>query len=105
MTQISSSPPRLTACRGRLQRGPILTLSNMDTRLRGNDEFGGYASPVYSKLNGEKVMGLLEGKVAIITGAGGGLGSSYARLLAREGAAIVVNDFSGEQAEKVVAQI
>ena len=50
-------------------------------------------------------MGLLEGKVAIITGAGGGLGSSYARLLAREGAAIVVNDFSAEQAEKVVAQI
>src|SRR5437867_1478563 len=50
-------------------------------------------------------MGLLDGKVAIITGAGGGLGSSYARLLAREGAAIVVNDFSAEQAEKVVAQI
>ncbi len=40
-------------------------------------------------------MGLLEGKVAIITGAGGGLGRTYALLLAREGAAIVVNDFGG----------
>ena len=40
-------------------------------------------------------MGLLEGKVAIITGAGGGLGRTYALLLAREGAAIVANDFGG----------
>jgi NAD(P)-dependent dehydrogenase (short-subunit alcohol dehydrogenase family) len=40
-------------------------------------------------------MGLLDGKVAIITGAGGGLGRAYALLLAREGAAIVVNDFGG----------
>lgn len=37
-------------------------------------------------------MGLLDGKVALITGAGGGLGEGYARLFAREGAAVVVND-------------
>ncbi|MEO8722771.1 MAG: SDR family NAD(P)-dependent oxidoreductase [Sphingobium sp.] len=37
-------------------------------------------------------MGLLDGKVAIITGAGGGLGAAYAKLFAAEGAAIVVND-------------
>ena len=37
-------------------------------------------------------MGLLDGKVAIITGAGGGLGEAYAKLFAREGAAVVVND-------------
>ena len=37
-------------------------------------------------------MGLLDGKVALITGAGGGLGEAYARLFAREGAAVVVND-------------
>jgi len=30
-------------------------------------------------------MGLLTGKVAIITGAGGGLGEAYARLFARGG--------------------
>lgn len=40
-------------------------------------------------------MGLLDGKVAIITGAGGGLGEAYARLFAREGAAVIVNDLGG----------
>jgi NAD(P)-dependent dehydrogenase (short-subunit alcohol dehydrogenase family) len=42
-------------------------------------------------------MGLLDGKVAIITGAGGGLGRAYALLLAGEGAAIVVNDYGGSR--------
>jgi NAD(P)-dependent dehydrogenase (short-subunit alcohol dehydrogenase family) len=50
-------------------------------------------------------MGLLDGQVAIITGAGGGLGRSYARLLASEGAAIVVNDMNAEAAQKVVTEI
>ena len=39
--------------------------------------------------------GLLDGKVALITGAGGGLGEAYAKLFAREGAAVVVNDLGG----------
>ena len=37
-------------------------------------------------------MGTLDGKVALVTGAGRGIGRGIARLLAREGAAIVVND-------------
>jgi NAD(P)-dependent dehydrogenase (short-subunit alcohol dehydrogenase family) len=37
-------------------------------------------------------MGHLDGKVAVITGAGAGLGESYAVALAREGASIIVND-------------
>ncbi|MEY2418297.1 MAG: hypothetical protein QOG90_977, partial [Actinomycetota bacterium] len=36
-----------------------------------------------------------DGKVAIITGAGGGLGRSHALELARRGAYVVVNDLGG----------
>jgi NAD(P)-dependent dehydrogenase (short-subunit alcohol dehydrogenase family) len=37
-------------------------------------------------------MGCLQGKVAVITGAGGGIGRAHALLFAREGARVVVND-------------
>jgi NAD(P)-dependent dehydrogenase (short-subunit alcohol dehydrogenase family) len=40
-------------------------------------------------------MGLLDGKVAIITGSGGGIGRAHALLFGKEGASVVVNDLGG----------
>src|SRR2546429_7767519 len=59
-------------------------------------------------------MGLLNGKVAIVTGSGGGIGREHALLFAREGAKGGVNDLGsdrhgggkgGEMADKTVAEI
>ena len=60
------------------------------------------------------MAGILDGKVAIITGAGGGIGREHALLFAKEGAKVVVNDLGsdrhgggrgGEMADKTVADI
>ncbi len=42
-------------------------------------------------------MGLLEGKVAIVTGAGRGVGRAEAMAMAKAGAEIVVNDLGGDR--------
>lgn len=45
------------------------------------------------------MMGELEGRLALITGAGSGLGLETARVFAREGAKIVINDVRAEAAD------
>jgi NAD(P)-dependent dehydrogenase (short-subunit alcohol dehydrogenase family) len=59
-------------------------------------------------------MGICDGRVAIVTGAGRGIGREHALLLAKEGASIVVNDLGGAPngdghdltpAQEVVAEI
>lgn len=47
----------------------------------------------------------LDGKVAIVTGSGRGLGLAYAQELARQGAAVVVNDVDPGTAAEAVASI
>lgn len=47
----------------------------------------------------------LEGRTAIVTGGGSGIGRAIARRFAAEGAAVVVADLVGERAEEVAAEI
>jgi short-subunit dehydrogenase len=50
-------------------------------------------------------MGQFDEKVAIVTGAGGGIGQAYAEALARHGAAVVVADINTDGADRVAAGI
>jgi NAD(P)-dependent dehydrogenase (short-subunit alcohol dehydrogenase family) len=50
-------------------------------------------------------MGALDGRVAVITGAGRGIGREHALLFADQGAQIVVNDFDADVAEEVAKQV
>ncbi len=59
-------------------------------------------------------MGLLDGKIAVVTGSGGGIGREHALALSKEGAALVVNDLGGARdgtgasrsmADQLVAEI
>ncbi len=50
-------------------------------------------------------MKKLENKVAVITGAGSGIGKSTALLFAREGARVVVSDINAEHGNQVVSEI
>jgi NAD(P)-dependent dehydrogenase (short-subunit alcohol dehydrogenase family) len=51
------------------------------------------------------MSGILKDRVAIITGAGGGLGAAHARVFAAQGCAVIVNDINQDAAQAVVDEI
>ena len=53
----------------------------------------------------EMMAGRLEGKVCVITGAGGGMGADAAVRFAEEGALVVVADVDGAAAEQVAGEV
>jgi NAD(P)-dependent dehydrogenase (short-subunit alcohol dehydrogenase family) len=61
-------------------------------RWRGGPGFGRERAPEEALM-----AGLLDGKVAIVTGAGGGIGREHALTFAREGAKVVVNDLGSDR--------
>lgn len=49
--------------------------------------------------------GRLEGRIAIVTGAGSGIGKASAKKMASEGAVVIVNDINGDTAAQTVDEI
>ncbi|MFZ1985157.1 MAG: SDR family NAD(P)-dependent oxidoreductase, partial [Desulfatitalea sp.] len=91
----------------------------MEFRKRGEDKARGFVNYFWKAAptpDAAKEMAKIrfDGQVAIVTGAGGGLGRAYALELARRGAQVVVNDLGGTRdgsggsaspADQVVAEI
>ena len=50
-------------------------------------------------------MGKLDGRVAVITGAGSGQGAAAARLFASEGAAVVVAEYNADSGKEVTDEL
>jgi 3-oxoacyl-[acyl-carrier protein] reductase len=55
--------------------------------------------------NQETTMGVLDGKVAIVTGSARGIGRATAELLSEHGASVLINDLDGDVAEQTASEI
>src|SRR3954463_15474199 len=64
----------------------------------------GYKSAVEPR-QGDISMGVLDGKVAVVTGSARGIGRATAELLAEQGASVLVNDLDGDVAEEASNEI
>ena len=53
----------------------------------------------------ETTMGVLDGKVAIVTGSARGIGRATAELLSEQGASVLINDLDGDVAEQTASEI
>src|SRR2546430_965023 len=69
---------------------------------RGGGGWGGGGGP---PRHTSRPVGRLAGKVAIVTGAGSGIGEATARVMAREGASVVVADINRSSAERVARDL
>src|SRR5690606_4150373 len=81
-------------------------------RWRANMEDGSFALPgrrrgprSASPTKSVEAPMVLEGKAAVVTGAGQGIGAALAQALAAEGALVVANDIEVSRAEATVAAI
>ena len=62
-------------------------------------------APKMLKRTGSSPMGRVDGKVAIISGGARGMGASHARLLAAEGANVVIGDVLDNLGEQLAGEI
>src|SRR3712207_2261518 len=66
---------------------------------------GPVACPAATADTGDHRMGVLDDKVAIVTGSARGIGRATAELLAEHGARVLINDLDGDEAEQTASEI
>ncbi len=79
---------------------PLFPFAGLGTNEGLRRSSAGKAGPEYERDVKMPEKGNLEGRTAIVTGGGQGIGGAVAKTLAGRGARVVVNDLNGEAAER-----